>query len=415
MPFTDAQLTAACREESPRWKFVAGTRYREMPRVFALQLLALAARAEPGRRIAGATLAEHLVSKLHPLLGGLPPDAEGHTREPEAQGGIGGWTHAAAAWSLVLTKETPEAWSRLPGAEKHRADLIMRALAVAGHFTMGDGNDCHVLLDGVSVHHKGWNINMTEGYVDVLAAAGRWLGGEPLDAFFAGFDFEPFVAELQAAGLHNIVRCWTHRPEIADLLMHGGRHRLPPPKTPLAMGGLEGVAQGVRRPFAFQGIRATEAWALHCLWGFRQFARAVRTRIIVQGDSHTHLLQRATAAEVSPWEGRNGMCTEFETTDWFGVRSSLTYAFEGVMINVGTAASLRVLGLWPDDAAGRELERRMAVGMADLMFKAREGYRGWAHGRENIAGAEDLVGHGAEFVGPMWSELFAPPEGWAKP
>lgn len=410
MPFTDEQLLAAEHEESPRWKFVAGTRYREMPRVFALQLLAVATRLEPGRKLDGITLAERLAAKLHALLGGLPPDAEGHTREPEAQGGIGGWTHAAAAWILVLAKETPEVWSRLSAAEKQRADLIMRALAVAGHFTMGDGNDCHVLLDGVSAHHKSWNINITEGYVDVMAAAGRWFGGAQLDAFFAGFDFEPFVAELRSAGLLNIVRCWTHRPEIVELLMHGGRHRLPPPKTPLAMGGVEGVARGVRRPFTFQGLPATDAWGLHCVWGFRQFAKAVRTRIIVQGDIHTHLLQRETAAEVSPWEGRNGMCTEFETTDWFGVRSCLSYAYEGVMIHVGTAAALRALGLWRDDAAGHELERRMAVGMADLWFKAREGYRGWAHGKEFCQGLDELRQDGADHIFALWSGLFAGPE-----
>ena len=45
MPFTDEQLTVAISEKSPRWKFVSGTRYREMPRTFALQLLAVAAYA----------------------------------------------------------------------------------------------------------------------------------------------------------------------------------------------------------------------------------------------------------------------------------------------------------------------------------------------------------------------------------
>ena len=69
---------------------------------------------------------------------------------------------------------------------------------------------------------------------------------------------------------------------------------------------------------------------------------------------------------------------------WNGVRSSLGYAYEGAMILLGTAATLRVPGKWRDDAAGRDIERRMSVGIADLLFKAKEGYRGWSLGIERL-------------------------------
>ncbi|MCC6415924.1 MAG: hypothetical protein IT582_08450 [Opitutaceae bacterium] len=410
--FTDAQLSAALAEASPRWKFNGAARYREMPQVFALHLLAVAARREPTRMIADVMLADALAQKLHPLLGDLPADADGNTREPEAQGGIGGWTHASAAWILLLAKRTPATWAQLDAAERHRADLIMRALAVAGNFTMGDGNDCHILLDGVSTHSKAWNINITEGYVDALLAAGEYFGVAALDAFFANFDFDAFIAELRAANLMNIVRCWTHRPEIRDLLMHGGRHEIPPPKDALGIGGFVGRALGVRRSFAFQGLTLADSWAIFLDPGFRLFVKAARTRIIAKEGEHTYLLQRETNAVVSPWESRIGMCAEFESTDWYGVRSCLSYAFEGVMINVATAASLRALGLWRDDAPARELEKRMAVGMADLLFKAREGYRGWAHGKEFIQGMDDLAKDGAPHIFAMWVGLFAEPEKW---
>lgn len=406
----DAPLRAALAEESPRWKFVSGTRYREMSRVFALQLVAIAAHREPGRVMDGQTLTDAFAAKLHPLLDGRPADdAEGNTREPEAQGGIGGWTHAAAAWILVLASRTPTVWDQIPAEERERADLIMQALGVAGHFTMGDGNECHILLDGLSAHDKSWNINITEGYVDVMAAAGQYFGAPALDAFFASFDFDSFVARLRAANLMNIVRCWTHRPGIAGLVMHGGRHELPPPKRPLDLGGIAGTALGVRRPFRFQGLPADDAWGLFLTQGYRQFAKCVRTRINVQTGEHTRLLQRATSAEVSPWEGRLGMCTEFEGTDWYGVRSCLQYAFEGTMIVIGTGASLRALGLWRDDDSGRELERRLAVGLADLQFKAREGYRGWAHGKEILEGGDMIEGHGAAHVFAMGTTWFALP------
>lgn len=409
MPFTDDLLTRALREESPRWKFVPGTRYREMPQTFALQLLALAAHVAPDRSVAGTALAAAVAGKLQTPLGGLPPDAEGNTREPEAQGGIGGWTHAAAAWVLVLAKRTQAVWSQLSEGERHRATLMMQAMAVAGHFTMGDANNYHVLLDGMSLHHKSWNINIAEGYVDVLNAAGCYFGAKELNAFFIGFDFDTFVAECDRAGLRNIVRCWTHRPSVRELLMRGGAFHVPGGIGPVGKAGVTGNGVGIRCECFFQGHGLDETWALYRTQAARQFAKAGRTEIIAREGETTRLLQRKSNATVSPWEGAMGMCTEFEGTDWYGVRSSLTYAFEGVMINLGTAASLRVLGLWRDDASGRDIERRMAVGVSDLMFKAQEGYRGWAHGKETIAGLEEIRARGSDYVLPLWSELFPPP------
>lgn len=108
-----------------------------------------------------------------------------------------------------------------------------------------------------------------------------------------------------------------------------------------------------------------------------------------------------------------GMMLEFEITDWDGLRTSLAYGFEGAMIHLGTAATLRVLGEWRDDAAGRDIERRMAVGIADLMFKAKEGYRGWSLGKERINWLEqDLQPLGSDYIFPLWTQLFPPPEPW---
>ena len=410
MPFTDEQLTVAISEKSPRWKFVSGTRYREMPRTFALQLLAVAAYAEPTRIVNGQTLAAALLEKLHPILGGLPADEAGDTREPEAQGGISGWTHAAPAWTFLIAKRLPSVWSQLPDDERHRVDLIMQAMAVAGHFTMGDANSYHVLLDGISAHDKSWNINITEGYVDVLIACGLYFGATELNAFFLQFDFDTFIAEADRMGLRNIVRCWTHRPFIRELLMHGGLHFQDGGKGPVPDCGQTSHGQCVRCECFFQGHRLDDSWAIHGTQAKRQFSKAVRTEVAALTGESTRLLQRETKARYSPWEGQLGMCVEFETNDWYGIRSCLTYVFEGVMIQLGTAASMRVLGLWPDDPTGRYIEQCMAVGVSDLMFKGREGYRGWAHGKETIEGFEQMTERGADYIFPMWSELFPPPD-----
>ncbi len=407
----DDLLARAMAAPPPRWKFLPGQRYRELPATFALHLLALTAHMEPKRQISGTPLAAAVVEKLQTWLGGTPADAEGHTREPEAQGGLGGWTHNAAAQTLLLAKRTFAVWSQLAETERQRADLIMQALAVAGHFTLGDANNYHVLLDGRSPNHKSWNPNITEGYVDVMIAAGQYFEPTELNAFFCRFDFDAFIGELERCGLRNISRCWQHTPAMGGLLMRGGSHHLDGAAGPVSAGGVIGYGRGVRQDFTFCGYGLAEPWALYRTQADRLFAKAVRTEIMVHGDNRSRLLQRATAATVSPWEGRMGMCAEFEGTDWFGLRTSLIYAFEGVMIHLGTAATLKVLGTWRDDAAGREIARRMAVGVSDLRFKAREGYRGWAGGKETRAWLEqDLQPIGSDYIFPLWTEWFPPPE-----
>jgi hypothetical protein len=64
-----------------------------------------------------------------------------------------------------------------------------------------------------------------------------------------------------------------------------------------------------------------------------------------------------------------GMLHEFESTDWDGLRTSLAYAFEGVMIDIPTAATLKAVGVWNAEAGGDMLERRMGVGMAGLTVR----------------------------------------------
>jgi hypothetical protein len=123
-----------------------------------------------------------------------------------------------------------------------------------------------------------------------------------------------------------------------------------------------GHGAGVRNSFTYHGWGLDHPWEIYRFQADRQFSRTVRTVVTIDGDNRTRLLHRASAATMSPWEGRIGMMLEFETTDWDGLRTSLGYAFEGAMIHLGTAATLRVLGEWQNDAAGHDIEQRMPTG-----------------------------------------------------
>jgi hypothetical protein len=105
-----------------------------------------------------------------------------------------------------------------------------------------------------------------------------------------------------------------------------------------------------------------------------------------------------------------GMLHEFESTDWDGLRTSLGYAYEGAMIDIPTAVTLKLVGEWRATEGGDVVEKRMGVGMADLRFKAREGYRSFSQGKPREYNWEEhLVPMGADFIFGLWESYFAPP------
>lgn len=408
-PMDTALVERAVRRPSPRWRFVDPARYREMPETFALQITALAAHATPDHVIDGHPLAAHLAAKLRFFLVTPKPDPDGSTREPEAQGGIGGWTHHVPALSLLLAKTTPAVWSRLTPDEHARADLLMQALAVAAHWSLDDDNDYYLLLDGWSLYHKSWNPNHVQGYVGVIVAASLYFGSEDLNTFFRTFDFDHFLARLEAANFRNIARCWTWNPAIRDLLMHGGEIAVPADQV-LDQGFVSRGA-GVRNDFTHRGIPLSAPWALHRSHAMHLYHKIVRSTIHAHapiGLSGT-ILGQATGATRSPFEGQTGLIFELESNDWSGLRTSLIYAYEAALCDLPTAATLQVLGHWDDAGGGDTLTRRMAVGMGDLLFRATEGYAGWANGRAHTTTYADLEPLGADYVIELWRAYFTPP------
>lgn len=51
----------------------------------------------------------------------------------------------------------------------------------------------------------------------------------------------------------------------------------------------------------------------------------------------------------------------------------------------------------------------MAVGMGDLLFRATEGYAGWANGKAHTTTYADLAPLGADYVLELWRAYFTPP------
>ena len=280
LPHMPADLIErAVRLKSPRWKFVDKVVMREIPETFALQVTAVAAFQEPGRLVDGNTLATHLAEKLRYILvtPRPTPQADGSTNEPESLGGIGGWTHHVPAHALLLAKRTPAVWSQLSADEKARADLLMQALALAAHFCLDDDNDYYLRLDGWSLNHKTWNPNIAEGYADAIVAVSLYFGADELNAFFKSFDFDAFIARLEAANFQNIKRGWTWTPAIKDLMMRGGAIAVPADQI-LAQGVISRGA-GVRNYFILNGDSLHEPWLIFRCQGLRMLTKVARIRV----------------------------------------------------------------------------------------------------------------------------------------
>lgn len=401
-------IERAVRTKAPRWKFVEMTRMREMPETLALQVTAAAAYQNPETVVDNKTLAVHLAEKLRFFL--VTPELyeDGSSREPEAQGGIGGWTHHVPAHALLLARRTPAVWQQLSADERARADLLMQSLALAAHFCLDDDNDYYLLLDGYSLFHKSWNPNHVEGYMGAIISASLYFGPDKLNKFFRDFDFDKFLARLKAANFQNIVKCWTWNPAIRELMMKGGPVAVPD-KQVLAKGVITRGA-GVKNSFTHDGMNLHQPWELHRAQAVRLFSKAVRTQVIANAAFTSSLMHRASQATESPWEGQMGMLQEFESTDWDGLRTSLGYAYEGAMIDIPTAVTLKLVGEWRAGAGGDMLERRMGVGMGDMLFKAREGYRSWSQGKpREYYWEKDLQPIGGDFIVGLWQTYFAPP------
>ncbi len=410
-------IDLAVRAKAPRWKFVEKVVMREIPETFALQVTAVAAFQEPNRVVDGQSLATHLANKLRFILitPRPTPNADGSTNEPESLGGIGGWTHHVPAHALLLAKRTPAVWSQLSADEQSRADLLMEALALAAHFCLDDDNDYYLRLDGWSLNHKTWNPNIAEGYADVVVAAALYFGAEELNARFKNFDFDQFIARLDAANFQNIKRGWTWTPAIKDLMMRGGTIAVPADQA-FAQGVVSRGA-GVRNEFTLNGDSLRDPWLIFRGQALRMFAKVARTRVEVgQGPgTTTHLLHDASPAEASPWEGQMAMFTEFETTDWNGMRSSLQYAYEGAMIVIPTAVTLKLVGAWDAQRGGDVIERRMGVGMADMLFKAKEGYLSYSQAKfYETRWEKNLQPMGGDYIVGLWRAFFEEPAAPAK-
>lgn len=425
------QATIDAAVGSPLLAFVntgAGLQNDPMQQAKAFYFMALLVHLDPAATTSDGTVARaRLLEQIRHLIAG--------GNEPNANGSLSGWTHGSVANAFALAKSTPAIWAALQSNEIERIDWLMRAMAIAGHFGFDDGNDYRTGLGWEGNFHKLSNPNYREGYVGVVLAAAHYFGAGELNAIFATFDFDTYIAKFTAYRFTNILARWQARA-------WGNPNRL---KTLLHEGGTEGrwggSGAGVRNAFTYKSIPLSDPFRIFqkladYMYGvddtganISQFPW-IASSLVIDGLRPTHwetgqpyAHHSATVAGSSPYLGQPGMCFEFHAIKGSGsaatARSSLDYAAEGWNNSVSTRATLQALGAWcwagtspegeAEIASRDDIEARMRVGSDDLIFKAQQGFASINGDKPQGTKYEaDLASKGFAYNKEIWLNFLKP-------
>lgn len=335
----------------------------------------------------GVPTADLLLAQIRELI------APSH--EPNAGGGLNGWTHSPLAQAFLLVRKTPEVWSRLTADEQNRMDWIMRALAVAGHIGYDDANDYRTSLHADDNSYKGWNPNHRL-YLFVVLAASQYFGLDELNRIYTSFNYDEYIAKFDELGFSNIKAVWTSY-DWKPILESGGPYISPKSKKEM------GTGTGVKHPFTYQKLPLQDIADI-----FAQAEEYNYSDIVTNGiEGKSWILNNRS----SPLLGQPGMMREFNSHDAEGVRSSLSYCEADFCSYTIMLATLKVLDLLPDDSPRiREIEKRIYVGNEDFLYKDETGFHNFQHGKGSDSVKSDSVQWLAfPIVRELWDSYLKPP------
>lgn len=317
----------------------------------------------------GTTAKEGALKQLRALIGG--------GNEPFACVGCY-WSHAVVAADLVLVKNTPSIYNELTQDEKDRMDWLMKALAVAGNWGFNDENNYSTGTDLMGNFGKTWNPNYRNAYLPVVLSGAMYFGAEELDEIFTSFSYDEYMAKFDEYGFTNIKEAW--EPAGKDAMENGGEVTLLGGigASGMVAGQSGGSGKGVKIPFKYNGMGPDQILDIYMGLMEYTFGKVVQSTYGVEGQpDYCYIISGKT----SPYEGYNGMMTEFAGSDGSGLRSNAGYGFDSMLSIVPTLANLKLFGIWDSSTERQQkIDALVYVGTQDLIFKMQEGYHGYSTG-----------------------------------
>jgi hypothetical protein len=316
-----------------------GTSPKQMLEAMSLYYLALVDRAEPGAVATdGTTVDEALLAQVRSLIAG--------GNEPDADGGLEGWSHAPVAVALLLLRHG-RAWGELTATEQQTVALLEAAMGYGGNYAYNDANNFASGICGFGNFAKTNNPNYRDGYVDVEAAAIQFFGASTWDSMLMNFDDATEVSQLTAAGLTNAAGCYAKVGPAANA--------------------------AIDRPFVWEGHGSADVLGI-----WNQLAADTFDKTVSSANGSARIADNTT----SPEQGLLGMGHEFASTDSGGLRSSALYVYEGWMNVTDTRVAMTALGTF--DCATATAAGRYHVGTLDLIYKLHHGYVSFAASQADI-------------------------------
>jgi hypothetical protein len=406
-PFRQAAIDAAMSEPELRYapsEACPGPVYSTLKRVGtsycvlrpaqAFYFLALTAYLDPDARASNQQLVWRRVAELFDIL---TSDGNG----PQVARPLDGWSDGPVAQAILLIKHTPVVWRALGSVGRAKADWLMAAMAVLGNWGFNDANNWLTGIGLVGNFAKTNNPNFSQGYLGVMMACILYFGQAGCDSLFANFDYDQYIAAFETYNWQNILSptSWLATINVGgtqytmkDLMENGGDLTNASPNL--------GSGVGVKVPFKYLGTTLTGANAdpnaVMTLFSYESIGQNPPTEppdpdnllsdtqpkpmyywAVASSKVAPDGVAQIIDATQSPVEGELGMGYEFNSNDSAGIRSDALYSFEGLLNNLTTCASLQALGVW-DRRQMRLVERRMMVGVRDLLYKLDHGYHGRA-------------------------------------
>ncbi len=322
------------------------------------------------------------------------------------------WGHAVLSSSLLLIKNTDVIYDELSQVTKDKMDWMMRAMAVAANWGYNIENEYSSGLDLHGNFGKYWNMNYQNTYLTVMVNASMYFGAKELDDMFVNFDYDTYMDKFRQYKFINVIYAWETAGK--TLMETGIAADGEPPRTVAAYGGNTtgsggepaGTGKGVKIRFQFDDWFHGETISLQDedfakkMFAF-QVAATYQHEVIsengkpgdedycfILGDitgekenKETGEIEKIYKARKSPFEGRVGMFTELNSTDSYGKRSCLVYAYDSFEILTTLYANMKLFGGWDSSTQDMQaLDEQIYVGNEDYIFRAEYGHRGYASG-----------------------------------
>ncbi|HEY3868677.1 MAG TPA: cellulose binding domain-containing protein [Actinocrinis sp.] len=294
----------------------------------------------------GTTVQSALLAQVANLVGG------GH--EPDADGGLEGWSAAPVAQALLLLKHGA-AWNQLTGSQQNNVTLLEAAMGYGGNYAYNDANSFSSGICGFGDFSKTNNPNYEDGYVDVEAAAIQYFGAATWNSMLAAFNDTAEASTLTAAGLTNAAGCFTTAGTAANA--------------------------AIQPAFVWKSHSAADLMGIWNQLAADTFDLTVTSSVTGTSNGATVTAQIADGT-TSPEQGQLGMGHEFDSTDSGGLRSSALYVYEGWMNVTGNRVVMSAIGDFSCSTATSAAQ--YDVGTLDLVYKLDHGYTSYAQSQDGV-------------------------------